>query len=255
MSHPKGPGRRTRALNSNPNPTFSPIPSRTMPHDSEPNSSGRDPSGRPRRSSSSSRTPFRGERDAERSGEPRSSVRESIEVARDAGGMGGFGGGSTHRVAQVSTLIARVLQERLARGLNDPRVQGMVSIVGVDCTPDLATAHVRVSVLPAERSRLTLSGLRSATRHLEGIVRKATRLRKVPRLVFDIDDSMKREAALTESLSSARGTTETLPSDVVPDDQTSSPGEASDVAAQVTPDQISRKTSLERPNHEPDRSS
>lgn len=230
-----------------------------MPHDSEPNSSGRDPSGRSRRSSSSSRTPFRGERDAERSGEPRSSVRESIEVARDAGSMGGtgsgLGGGSPHRVAQVSTLIARVLQERLARGLNDPRVQGMVSIVGVDCTADLATAHVRVSVLPAERGRLTLSGLRSATRHLEGVVRKATRLRKVPRLLFDIDDSMKREAALSESLNSARPTTDALPSEVAEDGQASPSGEASDHAAPLAPDPMFGKNSLERPNHEPDRSS
>lgn len=109
----------------------------------------------------------------------------------------------THRLAQVNSLITRVLRDRLARGLNDPRVQGMVSVLGVTCTPDFANAHVRISVLPGEKARLTLSGIRSATRHLEGIIRKATRLRKVPRLLFDLDDSIKREAALTASLREA----------------------------------------------------
>ncbi len=103
-------------------------------------------------------------------------------------------------MAQVSSLIARVLQDRLARGLNDPRVQGMVSVLGVECTPDLVSAQVRISVLPADRAKLAISGIRSATRHLEGVIRKATRLRKVPRLHFLLDDSLKREAALEQSL-------------------------------------------------------
>ncbi len=110
------------------------------------------------------------------------------------------GGAPSSRNAQIASLILRVLQERLLRGMNDPRVQGMVSIVGVDLSPDATHARVRISVLPADRGRLTLSGLVSGTRHLEGVVRKATRLRRVPRLVFEIDDSMKREAALYSAL-------------------------------------------------------
>lgn len=139
-----------------------------------------------------------------------------------AGGSIDFGGiapdgighaAPSHRLAQVNSLIARVLRDRLARGINDPRVQGMVSVLGVECTPDFYTAHVRISVLPADRARLTLSGLRSATRHLEGVVRKETRLRKVPRLSFALDDSIKREAAMTESLQRAQGVMPAEPND------------------------------------------
>jgi ribosome-binding factor A len=114
-------------------------------------------------------------------------------------------------VAQVSSLIARVLQDRLARGLNDPRVQGMVSVLGVECTPDLVSAQVRISVLPADRAKLAISGIRSATRHLEGAIRKATRLRKVPRLHFLLDDSLKREAALEQSLRASLASLEPPP--------------------------------------------
>jgi ribosome-binding factor A len=178
-----------------------------MPHDSGfPESrrsrSSRDPdrSRAPRGGRSEGERGREGERVAESD-----VVRRTIEATGQRGGSASSGEstGGTHRVAQVGALIARVLRERIARGLNDPRVQGMVSILGVECTADFATAHVRVSVLPADRARLTLSGLRSATRHLEGVVRKATRLRRVPSLQFEIDDSIKREAALTESLHAA----------------------------------------------------
>lgn len=136
--------------------------------------------------------------------------RESGASRVPAFDFGGTAGAHSHRLAQVNSLIARVLRDRLARGVNDPRVQGMVSVLAVECTPDFHIAHVRISVLPGDRARLTLSGLRSATRHLEGVVRKETRLRKVPRLLFELDDSIKREAALSESLHRAQGT---LPGD------------------------------------------
>jgi ribosome-binding factor A len=102
--------------------------------------------------------------------------------------------------AQIASLIARTLQERLARGLNDPRVQGMVSILGVDLSPDRREARVRVSVMPAHRGALTISGLRSAARHLGGVLREETRLRMVPRLRFELDESLKREAGVLAAL-------------------------------------------------------
>ncbi|MDZ4753699.1 MAG: 30S ribosome-binding factor RbfA [Phycisphaerae bacterium] len=127
-----------------------------------------------------------------------SSLAAALEGAERRGG-----GAPSPRVAQIASLISRVLRERLLRGLNDPRVQGMVSVVGVDLSPDMTFARVRISVLPADRGRLTLSGIVSATRHLEAAVRKATRLRRVPRLSFELDDSMKREAAFMSALKEA----------------------------------------------------
>lgn len=109
-------------------------------------------------------------------------------------------GRGAERADQVGSLLARALQERLARGLNDPRVQGMVSILGVDVTPDLASALVRISVFPADRGRLTLSGIRSAARHLESGLREATLLRSIPRLRFELDESIQRESRLLETL-------------------------------------------------------
>jgi len=146
------------------------------------------------------RTP-RGKNDAPRSGSPR-------------GGLPG-GDASGDRGAQVAGEIRRALQAEFARGLNDPRVQGMVSITDVVLTPDFSTARVRVSVMPEDRSRLTLSGLQAATGFLRRRLMDGTRIGRVPRIEFDLDDRLKKQAALDAALrqpdagSDAPGTGET----------------------------------------------
>jgi ribosome-binding factor A len=76
----------------------------------------------------------------------------------------------------------------------------MVSILGVDLSPDRREAKVRVSVMPADRGALTISGLRSAARHLGAVLREETRLRMVPQLRFELDESLKREAGVLAAL-------------------------------------------------------
>ena len=76
----------------------------------------------------------------------------------------------------------------------------MVSITEVALTPDLAEARIRISVLPEDRAPLTLSGLRAAAGFLRRRVMDETRIGRVPRLVFELDERLKREAALDAML-------------------------------------------------------
>ena len=106
------------------------------------------------------------------------------------------------RPAQIAGEIRRALQSELSRGLNDPRVQGMVSITEVVLSPDFSVARVRVSVLPEDRSPLTLSGLRAGAGFLRRRVMDETRISRVPRIEFELDDRMKRQAALDAAIRS-----------------------------------------------------
>jgi ribosome-binding factor A len=112
------------------------------------------------------------------------------------------------RDERFESILERALRDRLARGLNDPRVQGLVSVVGVDLAPDRSAATVRISVLPVDRGPLTLAGLRSAAPHFAAFLRKSTRLRTVPRLTFELDAATLREAGIAEALRIARGETD-----------------------------------------------
>ena len=104
------------------------------------------------------------------------------------------------RPRQVASLLARVLQERLAKGLADPRFRGMVSVTEVDLAPDLRSAVVRVSVLPDKYGPRVLHALGSARGLLRKQIRSETSLRRIPELEFRLDDSIKRDAALAEAI-------------------------------------------------------
>lgn len=134
-----------------------------------------------------------------RSEGPDSRSRKPAPKPRSSGPLGPSAAPSD-RPAQVAGEIRRALQEELARGLNDPRVQGMVSITEVVMTPDLAEARVRVSILPEDRASLTLSGLRAAAGFLRRRVMDSTRIGRVPRIEFELDERLKRQAALDAAL-------------------------------------------------------
>ena len=104
------------------------------------------------------------------------------------------------RPAQIAGEIRRAVQTELSRGLNDPRVKGMVSITEVVLSPDFSVARVRVSVMPDDRAALTLSGLRAGAGFLRRRVMDETRISRVPRLEFELDDRIKRQAALDEAI-------------------------------------------------------
>ncbi len=93
-------------------------------------------------------------------------------------------------------MIRRAVQGALLRGINDPRVRGLVSVTRVSVDSDLSEAMVHVSVLPEERAELTLAGLRSAAPHLGRSIRSELRARRMPLLRFVLDDSLKKAAAI-----------------------------------------------------------
>jgi ribosome-binding factor A len=95
------------------------------------------------------------------------------------------------------------IAELLLRDVKDPRI-GMVTVTGVDVSPDLK--HARVYVAPhgdAEVCARALAGLRSARAYLQAQVGRRLRLRFTPELRFELDESLDRVARLDELLSGA----------------------------------------------------
>lgn len=108
----------------------------------------------------------------------------------------------TVRTQQVAASIRAAVQMSITRGLNDPRIRGLVSVTKVQLAPDLSEAFIHVSVLPEEHSTLTLRGLESAAGHIRTALRDSIRLRKTPRLVFRLDESLKKQAKLDAAIRS-----------------------------------------------------
>lgn len=110
----------------------------------------------------------------------------------------------SRRTERVASAIERALQDLLARGLNDPRVKGLVTVTKVRVSEDLAAAVVSVSVLPAEHETVTLHGLRSAAAFIRRQIGDKVEIRKLPSLEFQLDRSIKREAEVLAALDRVR---------------------------------------------------
>lgn len=106
----------------------------------------------------------------------------------------------SQRTAQIASVIQTAVQRVITRGLNDPRIRGLISVTKVEVTPDLSEARVYVSVLPAEHSELTMHGLRSASGHIQSEIADEVAARRLPRLSFRLDESLKKQADLDQAI-------------------------------------------------------
>lgn len=101
---------------------------------------------------------------------------------------------SSHRIQRVNALIQRELSQQIQRQLRDPRLTLFLHVTAVDTSPDLSLAHVYVSSAegePGDRDKV-LQALKSASGHLRTELAKVIRLRRMPELVFQWDDSIER---------------------------------------------------------------
>jgi ribosome-binding factor A len=109
----------------------------------------------------------------------------------------------SQHIDQVASVLRRAIQEVIAEGLHDPRVRGMISVTAVRVSPDEAEAFVMVSILPEEQTPRTMHGLVNAAGHIRSRVSRRVRMRRVPRLEFRLDESLKREASVLRAITEA----------------------------------------------------
>ncbi len=105
---------------------------------------------------------------------------------------------------RLTSSIEQGVRQVLSRGLQDPRVRGLITVTGVEITPDTKQATIRISVLPAEHQTLTVHGLQSAARHVRREVADLIRTRTMPEFRFVGDDSLKKQAEVLSTLAKVR---------------------------------------------------
>ena len=106
-----------------------------------------------------------------------------------------------NRSFKVSDQIQRDLSELIARELKDPRV-GMVTLQGVEVTPDYAHAKVFFSVLVGD-PEATLEALNQAAGFLRNGLFKRLHIHTVPTLHFIYDRTTERAADMNALIAKA----------------------------------------------------
>jgi ribosome-binding factor A len=111
------------------------------------------------------------------------------------------------RTARVNELVRETLADELER-LSDPRL-GLVTITGVDVSPDLRKATVYYSALDtsagarevdvaqaAEQQEKTRAALRAAAPHLRAELGRQVRIKYLPELTFVEDPAIVQGARI-----------------------------------------------------------
>lgn len=107
------------------------------------------------------------------------------------------------RPRRVADQIQRELAELIRVELKDPRV-GMVTLTGVEVTPDYAHAKVFFSLLGDTRQADSVAkGLQSAAGFLRSQLAQRMKLRITPQLHFLLDSSVENGAHLSQLIDAA----------------------------------------------------
>jgi ribosome-binding factor A len=105
------------------------------------------------------------------------------------------------RGLRVADQIQRDLAELIPREVRDPRV-GLVTVSGVEVSPDYAHAKVYFTVIGGEPDTAA-RGLNAAAGHLHNLLFKRLSIHTVPRLHFVHDTSVERGFALDRLIDAA----------------------------------------------------
>jgi ribosome-binding factor A len=106
----------------------------------------------------------------------------------------------SRRTLKAAEAIREVVSMAILREIKDPRVRD-VTVTAVEVSPDMRNARVHVSVMGNEtKQNLTLRGLRSAAGFLQAKVAERIETRYTPRLVFELDQGVKRSIEIARTL-------------------------------------------------------
>ena len=108
---------------------------------------------------------------------------------------------SIQRLNRISEQIKKEISSIIMSEIKDPRISEMSSVIHVKVTPDLKYAKVYVSVFGNEEEKIkSLNGLKSASGFIRKKLGERMKLRILPEIHFEIDESIEHGARINQIL-------------------------------------------------------
>jgi ribosome-binding factor A len=100
----------------------------------------------------------------------------------------------TRRQAKVSRVVKEAVSEAILSHLNDPRIEGIVSVTGVEMSPDLRRADVYLSILGKDEasSNKTYIAVNHARSKIQRFLGERIQSKFCPVLRFHKDEKLKK---------------------------------------------------------------
>ncbi|MDI3310806.1 MAG: 30S ribosome-binding factor RbfA [Thermoanaerobacterium sp.] len=106
-----------------------------------------------------------------------------------------------YRVGRLSEEIKKEVSQMIFEEIKDPRISSMTSITDIEVSKDLRYAKIYISVYGSDdEKKNTLEGLKSATGFIRHELGKRIKLRYIPELIFEIDNSIEYGAHISKIL-------------------------------------------------------
>jgi ribosome-binding factor A len=110
------------------------------------------------------------------------------------------------RSDRVGDLVKQEIAYMIQRGeIKDPRI-GFVTITGVHMSRDLRQAKAFFSMLgPLEDKEKSKAGLNSASGYIRRILAKRLKLKQIPTIVFEFDESLEYSSHIDKVIKDLKG--------------------------------------------------
>lgn len=103
------------------------------------------------------------------------------------------------RTSRISEEIRKEISSIIRNDLKDPRIPNMVSVTNVKATKDLRYAKVYISVYGSEEQRKNaIDALKSAAGFVRREVGHRIKIRYVPEMLFELDNSIEEGFYITD---------------------------------------------------------
>lgn len=110
----------------------------------------------------------------------------------------------SRRIQRLNEQLKREIADIIRRELRDPRV-GVVTVTGVEATRDLSYATVYVRPMGDDEAKTeALEGLRTAAPHIRHQLGQTLRIRHVPELRFERDETLEQALRIEKILQEVR---------------------------------------------------
>ncbi|MDQ0507814.1 Ribosome-binding factor A [Aedoeadaptatus ivorii] len=105
------------------------------------------------------------------------------------------------RIHRISEEIKRELSDIIQNKLKDPRIPPLTSVSFVSVTGDLSYATVGISVFGDDQAKEdALEGLKSAKGFMKKELGRNMKLRAMPELLLELDDSIEKGIELQQQI-------------------------------------------------------
>ena len=105
------------------------------------------------------------------------------------------------RYDRINEEIKKSLSE-IIRGMKDPRISPLTTVMRAEATNDLKQCKVKISVYDKddEVRRQTVAQLNAAEGFIAREMRRSIDLRRIPTFIFELDDSIEYSVRISEIL-------------------------------------------------------